>query len=61
MGFVLQFVNNLTDEFKIGKLTKLINKIALWSQGIIMTVFIGVVTIRGITSKTIDQVTCCCV
>jgi stage III sporulation protein AE len=57
MSFVLQFVNNLTDEFKIDKLTKLLNQVAIWTQGIIMTVFIGIVTIRGITSKTIDQVT----
>lgn len=57
MSFVLQFVNNLTDEFKIGKLTKLLNQIALWTQGILVTIFIGIITIRGITSKTIDQVT----
>lgn len=57
MGFVLQFVNNITDEFKIDKLTKFINQFAIWSQGIIMTIFIGILTIRGITSKTIDEVT----
>lgn len=57
MTFVLQFVNSLTDEFKIEKLTKLLNQIALWSQGILVTIFIGIITIRGITSKTIDQVT----
>lgn len=57
MSFVLQFVNSLTNEFKLGKLTKLLNQIALWAQGILVTVFIGILTIRGITSKTIDQVT----
>jgi stage III sporulation protein AE len=57
IGFVLQFVNNISDEYKISNLTKLINQVAIWAQGIIMTIFIGVVTIRGITSKTIDQVT----
>ena len=57
MGFVLQFVNNLTDQFKIDKLTKLLNQVAIWSQGIIMTIFIGIVSVRGMTSKTIDQVT----
>ncbi|MDP4087757.1 MAG: stage III sporulation protein AE [Bacillota bacterium] len=57
IGFILQFVNNISDEFKIDKLTKLINQWAIWIQGIIMTVFIGVITVRGITSKTIDQVT----
>jgi len=57
LSFVLQFVNNLSDEYKISNLTKLLNQIALWCQGIIMTVFIGIITIRGITSKTLDAVT----
>lgn len=56
MTFVLQFVNNITEEYKIDKLTKLLNQIALWGQGILMTVFIGIMTVRGISSKTIDQV-----
>ncbi|GAA0723781.1 stage III sporulation protein AE [Clostridium malenominatum] len=54
--FVLQFVNNMTEEFKIEKLTKLLNQVALWGQGILMTIFIGVMTVRGISSKTLDQV-----
>lgn len=57
MSFVLNFVNNISSEFKIDKLTKLINQTAIWTQGIFVTMFIGVMTIRGITSKTIDQVT----
>lgn len=56
MGFVLQFVNSISEEFKINKLSKLLNQIALWTQGIVMTLFIGIITIRGISSKTIDQV-----
>lgn len=57
MSFILQFVNSISEEFKIDKLTKLLNQVAIWTQGIIMTIFIGILTIRGITSKTIDQVT----
>ena len=56
MSFVLQFVNSISEEFKINRLTKLLNQIALWIQGIVMTLFIGIITIRGISSKTIDQV-----
>ena len=33
MVFVLQFVNNITEEYKIDKLTKLLNQIALWDKG----------------------------
>jgi stage III sporulation protein AE len=57
IGFILQFVNNISEDYKISKLTKLINQWSIWVQGIIMTIFIGVLSIRGITSKTIDQVT----
>lgn len=57
MSFVLQFINNISDEFKITKLTKLMNQLALWVQGITMTIFIGVITIRQIATSTIDQVT----
>ncbi|MBC2580324.1 stage III sporulation protein AE [Clostridium sp. DJ247] len=57
MTFVLQFVNNLSEEYKIDKLTKLLSQVAMWGQGVIMTVFIGIITIRGITAKTIDEVT----
>lgn len=54
--FVLQFVNNISEDFKIDKLTSLLNKIVLWGQGILMTIFIGIITIRGITSETLDKV-----
>lgn len=57
MSFVLQFVSSISDEFKIDKLTKLLNQTAIWIQGIMMTIFVGIVSIRGMTSKTIDQVT----
>ncbi len=55
-SFVLQFVNNISEEYKIDKLTKLLNQVVLWGQGLVITLFIGVMTVRGITSKTIDQV-----
>lgn len=57
MTFVLQFVSSISSEYKIDKLIKLLNQAALWTQGIMMTIFIGIITVRGITSKTLDQVT----
>lgn len=56
MAFVIQFANNITEEYKVDNLSKLLNKLVLYSEGIIMTIFIGIITIRGITSKTIDAV-----
>jgi len=57
MGFVLEFANNLSVEHKITSLCKLFKQVTIWFQGIIVTVFIGLLTIRGITSTTIDAVT----
>jgi stage III sporulation protein AE len=57
MGFVLEFANNISTEYKITNLCKLFRQIVIWFQGIIVTAFIGLLTIRGITSTTIDAVT----
>jgi len=57
MSFVLQFVKNISSDYKIKNLTKLLKQIALWIQGIVMTLFIGIITLRSIAAKTIDQVT----
>lgn len=57
IGFILQFVNNISEDYKISMLTKLVNQFAIWTQGIIVTIFIGILTVRGITSQTIDHVT----
>ena len=55
--FVLQFANNISTEPKLSNLCGLIKKPTVWIQGFIITVFIGVLTIRGISSSTIDAVT----
>lgn len=57
MGFVLEFANNISEEHKITNLCKLFKQCILWLQGIIVTAFIALLTIRGITSSTMDAVT----
>ncbi|AAK80048.1 stage III sporulation protein AE [Clostridium acetobutylicum] len=57
LSFVLEFVNNLSEDYKISNLSKLLKRSVIWIQGIIMTVFIGIITIRGINAKAIDNVT----
>lgn len=57
ISFVLNFVNNISQEHKINHLTKIFKSIGLWTQGIVMTVFVGVISIRGLSCKTIDVVT----
>ena len=56
MGLVLVFVNNLSDEHKIDGICRMFKQVIYWIQGIILTVFIGILTIRGISSNTIDAV-----
>ncbi|MGL4569698.1 MAG: stage III sporulation protein AE [Clostridium sp.] len=56
ISFVMQFANNLSTEYKIDNLCKLVKQVVLWLQGIIITVFIAVLTIRGITADTMDAV-----
>lgn len=55
--FVLEFTNNISTDYKIGNLCKLTKQTTIWIQGIILVVFIGLLTVRGITSSTIDAVT----
>ncbi|GAB6170327.1 stage III sporulation protein AE [Clostridium carnis] len=55
--FVLEFANNISTEHKISNLCKLMKQITLLMQGIVLTVFIGLLTIRGISASTIDAVT----
>lgn len=57
MSFVMQFVSSISSDYKIKNLTKLLKQTAIWIQGIVMTVFIAVITIRSIAAKTLDQVT----
>jgi stage III sporulation protein AE len=57
MGFALEFANNLSTEHKITNLCKLFKQTTIWLQGIMITAFIGLLTIRGITATTIDAVT----
>ena len=55
--FVLQFTNNISTEPKISNLCSLVKSSVLWIQGLILTVYIGLLTVRGITASTIDDVT----
>jgi len=57
MSFVLSFVNNISSDYNIGNLTNLLKKSALWVQGIFLTIFVGLLTIRGIAGSSLDIVT----
>lgn len=57
MTFVVKFTNNISSEAKLSNLSSMMEKAVTWIQGLVLTVFIGLLTIRGITSSTIDAVT----
>lgn len=56
-SFVLEFANNMSTAHKITNLCKLVRQSILWMQGIILAVFIGLLTIRGNAAATLDAVT----
>lgn len=56
MSFVLDFVNNISSEYNISNLTNILKKGALWVQGIFLTIFVGILTIRGIAGSSFDLV-----
>lgn len=56
MSFVLDFVNNISNEYNVKNLTSLLKKFALWVQGIFLTIFVGIITIRGIVGNSFDVV-----
>ena len=57
LGFMLQFANNISNNFKISNLIKHTNQIVIWAQGIFITFFISMLTIRGFTAESLDIVT----
>ncbi|MEG0132655.1 MAG: stage III sporulation protein AE [Clostridium sp.] len=57
MSFVLDFVNNISDEYNIKNLTSLLKKAALLLQGGFLTIFVAIITIRGIAGSSFDVVT----
>lgn len=57
ISFSMEFVNGISKEFSIENLNKLIKQIIIWTMVGIMTIFIGILTIKGLSSKTLDLVT----
>lgn len=54
---VLKLFNNISTDFKLGKLASLFEFSGKMGIGILMTVFIGVMTIQGVTGGVADGVT----
>ncbi|AET66701.1 stage III sporulation protein AE [Desulfosporosinus orientis DSM 765] len=56
LASVLKLFNNISEQFKLSKLAGLFEFAGKLSLGVIMTVFIGVMTIQGVTGGVADSV-----
>ncbi len=54
---VLTIVNNLSSNIKVNKLERLLRQSAAVILGFVLTGFVGVISIQGITAATVDGVT----
>ncbi|MGE4282238.1 MAG: stage III sporulation protein AE [Clostridia bacterium] len=52
----LSMVNNISDKFHVSKLIEFLNQSAKWCLGLLLTGFIGVITVQGLASSVVDGV-----
>nr|WP_225445536.1 stage III sporulation protein AE [Paenibacillus arenosi] len=53
---VLHIVSSLTDKYKVTQLANLLRNISVGLLGILLTVFLGVISVQGVTSSVTDGV-----
>lgn len=53
---VLSIANNISDRFKVSKLTALVKQFTKVSIGLVLTLFIGVITVEGVAGGVVDGV-----
>lgn len=53
----LNIVSQISDEIKISKISKFLNSSTIWILGIIMTLFVTVLSLEGSLTQTVDGVT----
>ncbi|MGE5381703.1 MAG: stage III sporulation protein AE [Methylocystaceae bacterium] len=54
LSAILHLVNNVSDTVKVSNLASLIKNAALFILGLVMTMFVGVLTMRAVYSKVLD-------
>lgn len=53
----LNIISQISDEIKISKIPKFLNSATIWVLGIIMTMFVTVLSLEGSLTQTVDGVT----
>lgn len=54
---VLIIVSKITDKVKIEKLTNFMKSTIVWTLGVVLTVFIGVISLEGTLTSSVDGIT----
>lgn len=54
---VLGIISNISDKVQIGKLSKLFKSGIVWILGVTLTIFVGVVSIEGTLTSSVDGIT----
>lgn len=56
IGVALRLANAMSDDFQARRLSDMINSFVKWIIGIMMTIFVGVVSVSGVTAQSFDAV-----
>jgi len=56
-ALVFKIISNMSDELKVDKLSKVFSSTAVWTIGIVFTLFIGVLELESGITTSIDEVT----
>lgn len=53
----LVIISKISDNFQIGKISKFLKSGVVWFLGIILTIFVGVISLEGTLSSSVDGIT----
>ena len=56
-GTVLSIISNISDKIEIGKISKFFKSTVVWILGIVLTVFVSILSLEGTLSSSIDGIT----
>ena len=54
---VLVVISKISDKVQVGKLAKFIKSSIVWSLGILLTIFVGVISLEGTLTSSVDGIT----
>lgn len=53
----LSIISKISDKIQIGKISKMMKSGVVWGLGVILTIFVGIVSLEGTLSSTVDGIT----